>query len=55
MACARFVDKEDLAPEPRHVYGDIAASHGCVQRNSKALLNSPIATSKMSIHPNSQV
>jgi len=55
MACARFVDKEDLAPDPRHVYDDIAASRGCVQRNSKALLNSPIATSKMSNHPDSQV
>ena len=55
MARARFVDKEDLAPEPRHVYDDVAASGGCVQRNSKALLNSPIATSKMSIHPDSQV
>jgi hypothetical protein len=55
MVCARCVDKEDLAPDPHHVYDDIAASRGCAQRNSKALLNSPIATSKMSIHPDSQV
>jgi hypothetical protein len=55
MACARFIDKEALAPEPRPVYDDIAASHGCVQRNSRAPLNSPIAISKMSIHPISQV
>ena len=55
MTWARFIDKEDLTPDPRHGYDDIAASHGCVQRNSKAPLNSPIAISKMSIHPNSQV
>jgi hypothetical protein len=55
MACTRFVNKEDLAPEPRHVYDDISPSRGCAQRNPKALLNSPIATSKMSNHPDGQV
>ena len=49
MARVRFLDKDDLAPEHRHIYAEIAASRGGVQRNFKALLNSPMATSKMAL------
>jgi hypothetical protein len=55
MAWVRFGDKGDFAPEPRSIYDDIATSRGCVPCNSKALRNSPITTSKMSIHPDSKV
>jgi hypothetical protein len=55
MAWGRFGDKGDFAPEPRSIYDDIAASRGCVPCNSKALRNSSIRTSKMSIHSDSQV
>jgi hypothetical protein len=33
MALVRLVEKEDLAPEHRHIYDEIAASRGGVQRN----------------------
>ena len=38
-----FMAREDLAPEQRHVYDDIAASRGNVDPNFAVLLNSPTA------------
>ena len=47
MARVRSMEREDLPAEHRHVYDDIAGSRGGVQPNFKALLNSPLATSRM--------
>ena len=47
MARVRFLDRDDLAPEHRHVYDEIAESRGRVDSNFRALLNSPEATSRM--------
>ena len=49
MARVRFVEKEDLPSQHQHIYNEIAASRGGVQPNFKALLNSPVATSKMAV------
>ncbi len=43
-----FMAREDLAPEQRHVYDDIAASRGNVDPNFAVLLNSPEAAARMS-------
>lgn len=48
MARVRFLERDDLAPEQRHVYEEIEASRGRVEPNFKALLNSPEAASRMS-------
>src|SRR5262245_16035523 len=47
MARLRALEKDDLAPEHRYVYDDIAASRGSVPPNYKVLLNSPLAASRM--------
>src|SRR5438093_8527256 len=47
MARVRSLEREDLPAEHRHVYDDIAGSRGGVQPNFKALLNNPLATSRM--------
>ena len=47
MARVPYLDREDLAPEGRHVYDEIAGSRGSVALNFKALLNSPEATSRL--------
>lgn len=49
MARVRLIEKEDLPSQHQHIYNEIAASRGGVQRNFKALLNSPLATSKMAV------
>jgi 4-carboxymuconolactone decarboxylase len=49
MPRVRFVEREDLPAEQRHIYDELAASRGGVQRNFKSLLNSPVATSKMAV------
>jgi 4-carboxymuconolactone decarboxylase len=49
MARVQFLEKADLPSEHQHIYDEIAASRSGVQRNFKALLNSPMATSKMAI------
>ena len=43
-----FMAREDLAPEHRHVYDEIAASRGNVDPNFAVLLNSPEAAARMS-------
>ena len=43
-----FMAREDLAPEHRHVYDEIAASRGSVDPNFAVLLNSPEAAARMS-------
>ena len=47
MARVRHLEREDLPAEHRHVYDDIAASRGGVPPNYNALLNNPLATSRM--------
>ena len=47
MARVRSLEREDLPAEHQHVYDDIAGSRGRVQPNFKALLNNPLATSRM--------
>jgi 4-carboxymuconolactone decarboxylase len=49
MARVQFLEKADLPSEHQPIYDEIAASRGGVQCNFKALLNSPMATSKMAI------
>ena len=49
MARVRLLEKEDLPSMHQHIYSEIAASRGGVQANFKALLNSPVATSKMAV------
>jgi hypothetical protein len=49
MARVQFPEKADLPSEHQHIYDEIAASRGGVQRNFKALLNSPMATSNIAI------
>ena len=48
VARVRFLEREDLAQEQRHVYDEIESSRGRVEPNFKALLNSPEAASRMS-------
>jgi 4-carboxymuconolactone decarboxylase len=47
MARVRSLAREDLPAEHRHVYDDIAASRGGVPPNYNALLNNPLATSRL--------
>lgn len=47
MARVRYLEREDLPAEHRQVYDDIARSRGGVQPNFRALLNSPLAASRM--------
>ena len=47
MARVRYIEREDLPAEHRHVYDEIAASRGGVQPNYKTLLNSPMGASRM--------
>jgi 4-carboxymuconolactone decarboxylase len=47
MARVRSLEREDLPAEYQYIYDDIAGSRGRVQPNFKALLNSPLATSRM--------
>ena len=47
MARVRYLDRDNLAPEHRHVYDELAQSRGRVDSNFKALLNSPEAISRM--------
>ena len=47
MARVRYMEREDLPDEDRHVYDDIAGSRGAVNLNFRALLNSPRATARM--------
>jgi 4-carboxymuconolactone decarboxylase len=49
MARVQFLEKTGLPSGHQHIYDEIAVSHGGVQRNFKAFLNSPMATSKMAI------
>ena len=49
MARVQFLEKAGLPSRHQHIYDEIAASRGGVRRNFKALLNSPMATSKMAI------
>ena len=47
MARVRSLEREDLPAEHQQIYDDIAGSRGRVQPNFKALLNNPLATSRM--------
>ena len=47
MARVGYVEKEDLAPEHRHVYDEIAARRGGVGPPYSALLNNPEAASRV--------
>jgi 4-carboxymuconolactone decarboxylase len=47
MARVRPLEREDLPAEYRHIYDDIAASRGGVPPNYHALLNNPLAASRM--------
>lgn len=49
MARVQFLEKAGLPSGHQHIYDEIAASRSGVQPNFKALLNSPMATSKMAI------
>ena len=47
MARLPFLNREDLAPEHRPVWDDIAGSRGSVAQNFQALLNGPEAAGKL--------
>ena len=47
MARLPYLERDDLPPEARHVYDEIAGSRGSVAPNFKVLLNSPEATSRL--------
>src|SRR5215813_2238502 len=47
MARVRPLEREDLPAEHRHIYDDIASSRGRMPPNFKALLNHPLAASRM--------
>ena len=49
MARVQFLEKVGLPSRHQRIYDEIAVSRGGLQRNFKALLNSPMATSKMAI------
>jgi hypothetical protein len=46
MARVQFLEEPGLPSGHQHIYDEIAASRDGVQRNFKAFLNSPMATSK---------